>query len=47
MRGEFLTLADAKVASSGGSVIRVSKLPDKGLEPLAFRNPAQPLAGGG
>jgi cysteinyl-tRNA synthetase len=37
MHGEFLTLADAKMAKSAGNVIRVSELPDKGFEPLAFR----------
>jgi cysteinyl-tRNA synthetase len=37
MHGEFLTLADAKMAKSAGNVIRVSDLPDKGFEPLAFR----------
>jgi cysteinyl-tRNA synthetase len=37
MHGEFLTLADAKMAKSAGNVIRVSELPEKGFEPLAFR----------
>jgi cysteinyl-tRNA synthetase len=37
MHGEFLTLADAKMAKSAGNVIRVSDLPDKGFEALAFR----------
>ena len=37
MHGEFLTLADAKMAKSAGNVIRVSELPSKGFEPLAFR----------
>jgi cysteinyl-tRNA synthetase len=37
MHGEFLTLADAKMAKSAGNVIRVSDLPEKGFEPLAFR----------
>jgi cysteinyl-tRNA synthetase len=37
MHGEFLTLADAKMAKSAGNVIRVSELPDKGFEPLVFR----------
>jgi cysteinyl-tRNA synthetase len=37
MHGEFLTLADAKMAKSAGNVIRVAELPDKGFEPLAFR----------
>jgi cysteinyl-tRNA synthetase len=37
MHGEFLTLADAKMAKSAGNVIRISDLPDKGFEPLAFR----------
>jgi cysteinyl-tRNA synthetase len=37
MHGEFLTLADAKMAKSAGNVIRVADLPDKGFEPLAFR----------
>jgi cysteinyl-tRNA synthetase len=37
MHGEFLTLADAKMAKSAGNVIRVSELPDFGFEPLAFR----------
>jgi len=37
LHGEFLTLRDAKMAKSAGNVIRVSDLPDKGFEPLAFR----------
>jgi len=37
LHGEFLTLADAKMAKSAGNVIRVSDLPAKGFEPLAFR----------
>jgi cysteinyl-tRNA synthetase len=37
MHGEFLTLADAKMAKSAGNVIRVADLPDKGFQPLAFR----------
>ncbi|HET6379555.1 MAG TPA: cysteine--tRNA ligase [candidate division Zixibacteria bacterium] len=37
MHGEFLTLGDAKMAKSAGNVIRVSDLPEKGFEPLAFR----------
>jgi cysteinyl-tRNA synthetase len=37
MHGEFLTMADAKMAKSAGNVIRVSDLPAKGFEPLAFR----------
>ncbi|HEY7847665.1 MAG TPA: cysteine--tRNA ligase [Candidatus Limnocylindria bacterium] len=37
LHGEFLTLADTKMAKSAGNVIRVSDLPDKGFEPLAFR----------
>jgi cysteinyl-tRNA synthetase len=37
MHGEFLTLADAKMAKSAGNIIRVSELPEKGFEPLAFR----------
>jgi cysteinyl-tRNA synthetase len=37
MHGEFLTLADAKMAKSAGNIIRVSDLPEKGFEPLAFR----------
>ncbi|HEX2141705.1 MAG TPA: cysteine--tRNA ligase [Candidatus Limnocylindria bacterium] len=37
MHGEFLTLADAKMAKSAGNVIRVSDLPQKGFEPLVFR----------
>jgi cysteinyl-tRNA synthetase len=37
LHGEFLTLADAKMAKSAGNVIRVSELPEKGFEPLAFR----------
>ena len=37
LHGEFLTLADAKMAKSAGNVIRVSDLPEKGFEPLAFR----------
>jgi cysteinyl-tRNA synthetase len=37
MHGEFLTLADAKMAKSAGNIIRVADLPEKGFEPLAFR----------
>jgi cysteinyl-tRNA synthetase len=37
LHGEFLTMADAKMAKSAGNTIRVSDLPDKGFEPLAFR----------
>ena len=37
MHGEFLTMADAKMAKSAGNTIRVSELPSKGFEPLAFR----------
>jgi cysteinyl-tRNA synthetase len=37
MHGEFLTLADAKMAKSAGNIIRVADLPDMGYEPLAFR----------
>ena len=37
MHGEFLTLADAKMAKSAGNIIRVSELPSKGFEPLDFR----------
>ncbi len=37
MHGEFLTLADAKMAKSAGNIIRVSDLPEKGFEPLVFR----------
>jgi cysteinyl-tRNA synthetase len=37
MHGEFLTMADAKMAKSTGNVIRVADLPDRGYEPLAFR----------
>ena len=37
MHGEFLTMADAKMAKSAGNTIRVADLPDKGFEPLAFR----------
>jgi cysteinyl-tRNA synthetase len=37
MHGEFLTLADAKMAKSAGNIIRVADLPAKGFEPLAFR----------
>jgi len=37
MHGEFLTLADAKMAKSAGNIIRVADLPAKGYEPLAFR----------
>jgi cysteinyl-tRNA synthetase len=37
LHGEFLTLADAKMAKSAGNVIRVSDLPEKGFEPLVFR----------
>jgi cysteinyl-tRNA synthetase len=37
MHGEFLTLADAKMAKSAGNIIRVSDLPSKGFEPIVFR----------
>jgi cysteinyl-tRNA synthetase len=37
MHGEFLTMADAKMAKSAGNVLRVSDLPAKGYEPLDFR----------
>ena len=37
MHGEFLTLRDAKMAKSSGNIIRVTELPAKGFEPLAFR----------
>jgi cysteinyl-tRNA synthetase len=37
MHGEFLTMADAKMAKSTGNVIRVADLPAMGYEPLAFR----------
>jgi cysteinyl-tRNA synthetase len=37
MHGEFLTLADAKMAKSAGNIIRVSELPSKGFKPLDFR----------
>jgi cysteinyl-tRNA synthetase len=37
MHGEFLTLNDAKMAKSTGNIIRVTELPEKGFEPLAFR----------
>jgi cysteinyl-tRNA synthetase len=37
MHGEFLTMADAKMAKSAGNIIRVADLPDMGYEPLAFR----------
>ena len=37
MHGEFLTMADAKMAKSTGNVVRVADLPDLGHEPLAFR----------
>jgi cysteinyl-tRNA synthetase len=37
MHGEFLTMAEAKMAKSAGNTIRVADLPDKGFEPLAFR----------
>ena len=37
MHGEFLTMADAKMAKSAGNIIRVADLPEKGFEPLAFR----------
>jgi len=37
MHGEFLTLADAKMAKSAGNIIRVSDLPEKGFAPLDFR----------
>ena len=37
MHGEFLTLADAKMAKSAGNIIRVSELPAKGFQPIDFR----------
>jgi cysteinyl-tRNA synthetase len=37
LHGEFLTLADAKMAKSAGNIIRVSELPAKGFQPLDFR----------
>jgi cysteinyl-tRNA synthetase len=37
MHGEFLTLGDAKMAKSAGNIIRVTDLPEKGFESLAFR----------
>jgi cysteinyl-tRNA synthetase len=37
LHGEFLTLADAKMAKSAGNIIRVSELPEKGFKPLDFR----------
>jgi cysteinyl-tRNA synthetase len=37
MHGEFLTMADAKMAKSAGNIIRVADLPDIGYEPIAFR----------
>jgi cysteinyl-tRNA synthetase len=37
MHGEFLTMADAKMAKSAGNIIRVVDLPDLGHEPLVFR----------
>ena len=38
LHGEFLTLNDAKMAKSAGNIIRVTDLPSKGFEPLAFRH---------
>jgi cysteinyl-tRNA synthetase len=37
MHGEFLTMADAKMAKSAGNILRVADLPAMGYEPLAFR----------
>jgi cysteinyl-tRNA synthetase len=37
MHGEFLTMADAKMAKSAGNIIRVADLPSMGYEPIAFR----------
>jgi len=37
MHGEFLTLADAKMAKSAGNIIRVADLPELGHQPLVFR----------
>jgi cysteinyl-tRNA synthetase len=37
MHGEFLTMADAKMAKSAGNIVRVADLPAMGYEPLAFR----------
>ena len=37
MHGEFLTMADAKMAKSADNIIRVADLPDMGYEPIAFR----------
>jgi cysteinyl-tRNA synthetase len=38
MHGEFLTLADAKMAKSAGNIIRVAELPEIGFQPLEFRH---------
>jgi len=38
LHGEFLTMADAKMAKSTGNVIRVADLAGLGHEPLAFRH---------
>jgi cysteinyl-tRNA synthetase len=37
MHGEFLTFGEAKMAKSAGNIIRVTDLPEKGFDPLAFR----------
>ena len=37
MHGEFLTMADAKMAKSAGNIIRVADLPELGHEALVFR----------
>jgi cysteinyl-tRNA synthetase len=37
MHGEFLTMADAKMAKSAGNIIRVADLPEMGHEPITFR----------
>ena len=37
MHGEFLTMADAKMAKSAGNIIRVADLPEMGHDPIAFR----------
>jgi len=44
MHGEFLTMADAKMAKSAGNIIRVAELPDLGHDPIAFRYMAKTAA---
>jgi cysteinyl-tRNA synthetase len=37
MHGEFLTMAESKMAKSGGNFITLDSLKEKGIDPLAYR----------